>query len=168
MQHSLHMLVEQDALTQLANRRSGDRKLREIVSNSFSSGREFCVVLGDIDFFKKVNDTYGHDAGDKVLQAIGKVFREEMEDKNMAARWGGEEFLLLFPDTNGDAAFIRLCEIRRKIKNIVVMQAGQEIRVTMTFGLAEYDYSGNYESMLTTADQKLYRGKEDGRDRIVY
>ena len=121
-----------------------------------------------VDYFKKVNDTYGHDAGDKVLQAIGKVFREEMEDKNMAARWGGEEFLLLFPDTNGDAAFIRLCEIRRKIKNIVVMKAGQEIRVTMTFGLAEYDYSGNYESMLTTADQKLYRGKEDGRDRIVY
>ena len=124
--------------------------------------------MADIDFFKRVNDTYGHDIGDKVLKAISKVFREEMGDKYMAARWGGEEFLLLFPDTNGDAAFIRLCEIRRKIKNVVVTKGEEEIRVTMTFGLAEYDYSGSYEGMLTNADQKLYRGKEDGRDRIVY
>ena len=128
----------------------------------------FALYIIDFDNFKKVNDTYGHDAGDKVLKAISKVFREEMGDKYMAARWGGEEFLLLFPDTNGDAAFIKLCEIRRKIKDVVVTKGEEEIRVTMTFGLAEYDYSGSYEGMLTNADQKLYRGKEDGRDRIVY
>lgn len=159
-------MANTDKLTSLYNRRRAIEYIEECCKNCGNKG--FCLCICDIDFFKKVNDTYGHDTGDKVLQAIGKVFREEMEGKNMAARWGGEEFLLLFPDINGDAAFIRLCEIRRKIKNIVVMKAGQEIRVTMTFGLAEYDYSGNYESMLTTADQKLYRGKEDGRDRIVY
>ena len=162
----LKAMANTDKLTSLYNRRRAIEYIEECCKNCGDKG--FCLCICDIDFFKKVNDTYGHDAGDKVLQAIGKVFREEMEDKDMAARWGGEEFLLLFPDTNGDAAFIRLCEIRRKIKNIVVMKAGQEIRVTMTFGLTEYDYSGNYESMLTTADQKLYRGKEDGRDRIVY
>lgn len=162
----LETLANTDKLTSLYNRRKAMEYIEKCCKESGDHG--FCLCICDIDFFKKVNDTYGHDMGDKVLQAIAKVFREEMTDKNMAARWGGEEFLLLFPDTNGDAAFVKLCEIRRKIKDIVVKKDDLEIRVTMTFGLAEYDYSGKYEGMLTMADQKLYRGKEDGRDRIVY
>lgn len=159
-------LANTDKLTSLCNRRKAMEYIEDCCKNCGDKG--FCLCICDIDFFKRVNDTYGHDIGDKVLKAISRVFREEMGDKYMAARWGGEEFLLLFPDTNGDAAFIRLCEIRRKIKNVVVTKGEEEIRVTMTFGLAEYDYSGSYEGMLTNADQKLYRGKEDGRDRIVY
>ena len=159
-------LANTDKLTSLCNRRKAMEYIEACCKNCSDKG--FCLCICDIDFFKKVNDTYGHDAGDKVLKAISKVFREEMGDKYMAARWGGEEFLLLFPDTNGDAAFIKLCEIRRKIKDVGVTKGEEEIHVTMTFGLAEYDYSGSYEGMLTNADQKLYRGKEDGRDRIVY
>lgn len=162
----LQTLANTDKLTSLYNRRKAMEYIEECCRTSGDKG--FCLCICDIDFFKKVNDTYGHEMGDKVLQAIARVFREEMTDKNLAARWGGEEFLLLFPDTNGDTAFVKLCEIRRRIKDIVVKKDDLEIRVTMTFGLAEYDYSGNYESMLTNADQKLYRGKEGGRDRIVY
>lgn len=162
----LELLANTDKLTSLFNRRKAMEYIEKCCKECGDKG--FCLCICDIDFFKKVNDTYGHDTGDKVLEAIAKIFKEEMTDKNMAARWGGEEFLLLFPDCNGDTAFVKLCEIRRKIKDIVVKKGDEEIRVTMTFGLAEYDYSGNHESMLTMADKKLYRGKEDGRDRIVY
>lgn len=162
----LKVMANTDKLTSLYNRRKALEYIEECCKNCGDKG--FCLCICDIDFFKKVNDTYGHDFGDKVLQAIAKVFRQEMKEKFMAARWGGEEFLLIFPDTNGDTAFIKLCEIRRKIKDIVVVKDAEEIRITMTFGLAEYDYSGDYEGMLTNADQKLYRGKKDGRDRIVY
>lgn len=162
----LEVMANTDKLTSLFNRRKAIEYIEKCCKKCKDKG--FCLCICDIDLFKRVNDTYGHNTGDVVLKEIAKVFKEEMIGKNMAARWGGEEFLLLFPDCNGDAAFVKLCEIRRRIKDIVVKKDDTEIRVTMTFGLAEYDYSGDYEAMLTSADEKLYRGKEDGRDRIVY
>ena len=156
-----------DTLTGLCNRR-GARDYLERLIRSVDDTNNFSLCICDIDFFKKVNDTYGHDFGDEVLKGIAEIFKEEVRGRNLAARWGGEEFLLLFSGCNGDEAGADLERIKRKIKAMRIEKDGYEVGVTMTFGLAEYDFSGNMESTLKEADTKLYQGKEAGRDRIVY
>lgn len=163
----LEKLANTDKLTGLFNRRKAWDYLEKIAKEkSECSGFSLCIC--DIDFFKKVNDQYGHDVGDEVLKNVAGIFMEEMKGKNLAARWGGEEFLLLFPDCNGDDAYVKLEHIGRKIKDMRVGKEDAEIGITMTFGLAEYDYSGELEDTIKEADRKLYQGKEQGRDRIIY
>lgn len=163
----LRLQANTDKLTGLSNRRRALEYLNSLVHNAGTDGG-FCICIADIDFFKKVNDNYGHDFGDEVLKGIAEIFAREMKDGNMAARWGGEEFLLLFPRCNGDNAYNQLVNIQKKIRNLRVRKNEKEISVTMTFGLAEYDFSGNMESTLKDADDKLYMGKNQGRDRIIY
>lgn len=163
----LRQQANSDKLTGLYNRRKAWEYLEEISKDkSGSSGFSLCIC--DIDFFKKVNDTYGHDMGDEVLKEIAAIFMQEMTGKNFVARWGGEEFLLLFPDTNGDNAYMKLVHIKRRIKDMRVQKDDIEIKVTMTFGLAEHDYSMKVDDTIKEADRKLYQGKEQGRDRIIY
>ena len=128
----------------------------------------FCVCIGDIDFFKKVNDNYGHDFGDEVLQKIAGIFKREMQGQNFAARWGGEEFLLVFFNCNGDEACVKVEDIRAKIKAAKVSRGEDEINVTMTFGLAEYSFNHGLEATLKEADEKLYIGKEKGRNIVIF
>ncbi len=156
-----------DTLTGLCNRRGAWDYLERLIKG-VDDTKTFSLCICDIDFFKKVNDTYGHDFGDEVLKGIGEIFKEEVKGSNLAARWGGEEFLLLFSGCNGDEACIDLERIKRKIKAMRIKKDGHEVGVTMTYGLAEYDFSGDVESTLKEADTKLYQGKEAGRDRIVY
>lgn len=153
-----------DTLTGLFNRRKAMDYMNLLVKNT-ETGFTLCIC--DIDFFKKVNDNYGHDFGDAVLKKIAEILKEEMQGRNLSARWGGEEFLLLFPECNGDEAYIRIEQIRRRIKDTKIGLNGQEIGVTMTFGVAEYDFSGKLEPTLKEADERLYIGKEKGRDIII-
>ncbi|MCH5281777.1 MAG: diguanylate cyclase [Lachnospiraceae bacterium] len=153
-----------DKLTGLFNR----RKALEYLTKKCKENSSFCLCICDIDFFKKVNDTYGHDTGDEVLKGVANIFSEEMLETNMAARWGGEEFLLIFSDINGDEAYEKLERIRRRIKEMRIKKDETEIAITMTYGLTEYDFSGNIDANLQDADAKLYQGKETGRDKIVY
>ena len=162
----LHTLVEQDALTSLANRRSGDKKLREIVRDSAATGKDFCIAIGDIDFFKKVNDTYGHECGDLVLKNVAYRLRSHMHGSGIASRWGGEEFLLIFEDKNVEESMKILDEIMDDIRTLENEYDGHRIKVTMTFGLTR----GNTEdvtALLRSADEKLYEGKTTGRNRII-
>lgn len=159
-----------DTLTGLFNRRKAMECMEEIISGSkfgsgYSQGLSICIC--DIDFFKKVNDNYGHDFGDEVLKAISRVFKG-MPERSIAARWGGEEFLLIFPDCNGDDAYIALENVRDRIKNTVVEKNDVKVSVTMTFGLTEYNFASDLEATIKEADEKLYMGKNSGRDRIVY
>lgn len=163
--NQLQRQANTDALTGLFNRRKAMTYIEEVVRHS-EKGFSLCIC--DIDFFKKINDNYGHDFGDRVLEEVSAVFREEMQGKDMAARWGGEEFLLLFPDRNGDEAYIRLEQIRKRIKDTVVELNGQKVSVTMTYGLAEYDFAGGIDGTIKEADEKLYMGKEKGRDIIIF
>ena len=156
-----------DTLTGLYNRRKAMEYMEYLVKNqSGSCGFSLCIC--DIDFFKKVNDNYGHDFGDEVLKSLSKLFLEEIGEKNFAARWGGEEFLLLFPECNGDNASDILEKLRRKIKNMKVKKDDLEISVTMTFGLAEYDFINGLTATISEADKKLYMGKEKGRDIVIF
>lgn len=156
-----------DNLTGLYNRRKAWEYLNRIV-NEKDLRKSCSVCICDIDFFKKVNDNYGHDMGDEVLKGIAKIFLENVTGENLAARWGGEEFLLVFLGENADDVYVKLEQLRRKIKNMRIWDGAKEIAVTMTFGLMEHDFSKTMEETIQSADQKLYQGKEAGRDRIVY
>lgn len=154
-----------DQLTGLRNRRSMLELLQEMVR---SGNSYFCVAIADIDFFKKVNDTYGHEAGDEVLKKVASISRQYMKDKGYLARWGGEEFLFLFHSGNGDDVMTELDMLRLKIQDMVVTYGQQNIQVTMTYGLVEYNEKMSFEENISLADKKLYSGKEAGRNRVVF
>lgn len=156
-----------DILTRLYNRRKAMEYMEELSYKSVGN-MGFSLCICDIDFFKKVNDQYGHDVGDEVLVKISEIFRKEIEKGNFAARWGGEEFLLLFPACNGDDACAKLEKIRSDIKELQFHAEETDFRITMTFGLAEYDFINGLKATIKEADEKLYIGKEKGRDRIIY
>ncbi len=155
-----------DNLTGLANRRRAFDYVEQLVTEN--SVEAFSLCMCDIDFFKKVNDTWGHDCGDVVLKKIADIFRNEMSRQSLPCRWGGEEFLLLFPGKNGDDAYEILMRIRDAIKKMVVMYEGHEVKVTMTFGLTEYSFGKSLDDNVQEADEKLYYGKNHGRDQIVF
>ena len=155
-----------DQLTGLHNRRRALEMLDEIKNASYLGA--VTVVMGDIDFFKKVNDTYGHDVGDVVLKSIADSMRLICGSKSFLTRWGGEEFLLIFIGKNGDEALTDVEALRRHIMDNPIVVNGTSISITMTFGLAEYDFGGDVNKAIKEADDKLYMGKESGRNRVVY
>lgn len=156
-----------DTLTKLYNRRKAMECLTNLTQMT-SYQKSFSVCICDIDFFKSVNDNYGHDFGDLVLKNISEIMQEELKEIGFAARWGGEEFLIVFPNINGDQAFVNLEKLRLKIKNLQIKGNNQDIKITMTYGLTEYDFMNGLEATIKEADQKLYMGKAAGRDRIVF
>ncbi len=166
MQYSLRKMVEQDPLTQLFNRRSADRKLLQIVEKSSQEHTPFCLAMGDIDFFKGINDTYGHDCGDKVLQSVAKMLQTHLYDCGFVARWGGEEFLLVFDNTNLENALQILEKLLDDVRAMEIKYDNQIVKVTMTFGLVG-GYTDNVELLIRDADEKLYAGKATGRNQII-
>lgn len=154
-----------DTLTGLYNRRSTIEYLDDLLNNP---EHQISICLCDIDFFKHVNDTYGHDVGDVVLKKISETFRKELPQDSFISRWGGEEFLLIFPKLNGDEAVVALEKLRQKIKTIVFDGVIETFTISLTYGLVEYDYHSDLTTILKEADEKLYLGKESGRDRIIF
>ena len=124
--------------------------------------------MGDIDFFKKVNDTRGHDCGDYVLKTLSGVFDEFMKDKGYVSRWGGEEFVFIFRDMNGDVAYPLLENLRKKIEKMDFEFFNHKFNITMTFGMEEYSPMFGSEEAIKKADEKLYIGKESGRNQVVF
>lgn len=163
VQSDLKKLIEKDPLTGLCNRRSCDNKFNEMLKKTNS----FCFAIGDIDFFKKVNDNYGHEAGDEVLRMVSKHFAEGMAGRGFAVRWGGEEFLLFFEDSNVEESKPYLQEILNKIKSTEVVYGENHIFVTMTMGMIQGDYDIALDKQVSSADELLYYGKEHGRDQLV-
>ncbi|MCR5595362.1 MAG: GGDEF domain-containing protein [Lachnospiraceae bacterium] len=161
----LKLAADTDQLTHLPNRRA----IMEILSDiDESKTGTVTIAMGDIDHFKIVNDTYGHDAGDAVLKTVSSNMMEFMDNKGYCARWGGEEFLLVFDDINGDDAYMLLDSFRRKLAGIVTEYDGNPIKVTMTFGLEEHGFYQTTDKTIKDADDKLYTGKETGRNKVVY
>lgn len=120
MQKSLHKLIEMDALTELYNRRLANKRLEKCIKEEREAGVDFTVALCDIDFFKKVNDTYGHESGDMVLKEVAKVLKTNMVGNGFASRWGGEEFLLVFNNTNIKSAYLIAQKILNEIRGLQV------------------------------------------------
>lgn len=166
MQHSLRELVETDQLTGLYNRRYAQRRLQQLQEKRVRDGNSFCVAIGDIDFFKKVNDTYGHECGDVVLADVAARLKELMKGRGFAARWGGEEFLLVFEYYSLEQTADALEGLLNELRGREITYRDQRVKVTMTVGAAEG--SGEMiDHIIREADQKLYYGKNNGRNQVV-
>lgn len=163
--NELQQLANTDALTKLWNR----HHLMKYIADKIKEPYEFMsIAIGDIDFFKKINDTYGHECGDEVLRSLAKVFVENMDGKGVVARWGGEEFIFVYEHANGDEAKQKLAQLQSAVKKTVIHYEDIEVKVTMTFGLVEFDHDLNLDENICIADERLYQGKNEGRDRIIY
>ena len=167
--NELRHVASTDPLTKVWNRFRMLEHVEKCLKKYNRGGMEFMsLAIGDIDFFKRVNDTYGHECGDEVLRSLAHLFDEETRGIGAVARWGGEEFLFLFENMNGDDAQAALATIQSKLNRLDIPYEGQMHRVTMTFGLTEYDFQLSLDDNIKIADDKLYQGKENGRDRIIY
>lgn len=166
MQKSLQKLVEQDILTELYNRRSGEKLLGQSREKYRKDGTPFCVAIGDVDHFKNVNDTYGHECGDVALTEISARIRRHMQGRGFAARWGGEEILLVYDDMELDSAAACIEELIEEIRTKPIVYGETVFQVTMTFGLAAGN-GGKIEHIVRDADAKMYQGKKSGRNRVV-
>lgn len=166
MQESILNLINQDPLTEIYNRRYANKRLKEKIKMSEGTQDVFCVAIADIDHFKTINDTYGHDAGDTVLCTIANMMADHMNSKGFAARWGGEEFLLVFEKMDLLAAEVSLGELLYKIRSASIIYDFTQIRVTVTFGVTEYK-NQSINELVKSADMNLYYGKSSGRNKVV-
>ena len=167
MQKSLRNIVELDGLTNLLNRRTGEQKLRNTYLSSGDSDLPFTIVMADIDYFKSINDTYGHHNGDVVLKNIAGLLKEYTSHKGYAIRWGGEEFMLVFENHSMEETRPYLEQLQAEIREFVHTIEETEICVTMTFGVA-CDATLEIEELIELADDKLYEGKSAGRNCIIF
>ncbi|MCR5789331.1 MAG: diguanylate cyclase [Lachnospiraceae bacterium] len=161
---SLRRLIERDALTGIFNRRYAVNKLVDFKQ----TGIRYSVSIGDIDFFKKFNDTFGHECGDVVLKEVARVLRETMQPYGFAARWGGEEFLLVYDNIDGKKAGELTTQVLQNIRDTDVEYEGQIHKVTMSFGVTECDKDRTMDEDVNAADILLYEAKESGRNQVVY
>lgn len=163
---ALDTMVRTDFLTGLSNRR---HILEQMTSEQarMDRGTPVCsVIIADIDHFKSINDTYGHETGDNVLRAVAEILRNNTRKQDVVARWGGEEFLFLLPETCGTAA-VKLAEkIRLTVENTVIPDHGTYISITMTFGVSEFVRTLSVDGTIRIADNALYEGKKNGRNRV--
>ena len=156
-----------DSLTSLLNRHYVQRELYKFISLSARYNRPFSVLMLDIDFFKKVNDTYGHDVGDNVLKMVADILRSNLRDHDVAARFGGEEFLLLLPETSLHDAMRVAERIRRAVEHFNFAPLGCHHSVTISIGIGEFPTHGNnIAELVKSADAALYEAKTGGRNRV--
>ena len=167
MQKSIRNLVDKDTLTEIYNRRYATNFLQKVLEKAEVSGQPFAVCIGDIDFFKQVNDTYGHDMGDIVLKEVATLLKNSMIGNGMAARFGGEEFLMIFDKIGKQEGAAILQETLEKLRQIEFTCEDQKFSVTMTFGIVDGNVELGQDALLKLADEKLYDGKQNGRNRVV-
>ena len=156
-----------DGLTGLPNRRAFDQQLEELFAAYRNGGRSFVVALVDIDHFKSINDNYGHQIGDQVLQKVSSMLRASLERAMIVARFGGEEFAILLEGPLRDAA--EACnEIRKQIATTQIHAGQKRVGVTISIGLSEPREDGVVSPVIRRADEALYAAKNIGRNRVYY
>lgn len=164
----LKIMASTDPLTKLSNRRAINRRLTEIVQECKESNRKYVVGIGDIDDFKRVNDTYGHDNGDIVLAYVGGVIAGGLPQKACASRWGGEEFLFVIPDSDIEEGRKCADEIIELIRGHAFEMEDRQFSITMTIGICEGTADDSVDSIITRADARLYKGKHNGKNHTEY
>ena len=169
----LEILVSRDPLTGLANRREFEARIDQEIERHSRSGAPLSLALLDIDFFKRINDSHGHDMGDSALKTIAKKVRKCVRGADLVARYGGEEFAVLMPDTKPEMAFRVAERIRKAIgREATLLRASErqdvEQQITLSVGIAAFpDTAKNKASLIVAADRALYDAKRAGRDRVV-
>ncbi len=155
-----------DPLTELPNRRFIDQELEVKLEEERRYGWPFAVALVDVDHFKAVNDTHGHDVGDAVLQTVSRTLRGASRGPDIVGRWGGEEFLILLTNIHGEGA-VGAVERMRAMVGASVTPGEPPVRVTVSIGVAQHRAGEPLSDLIKRADERLYAAKEGGRDRVV-
>ncbi len=159
------LLALTDGLTGLYNRRHASKRLEEEIARARRNKTGLCVAMCDVDHFKAINDEYGHSAGDRVLQQIGRSLTEYVRRNDIVARWGGEEFLVIFSEIKLTAARIVAERLRGRLANTPQVSGGPG-QISVSIGLARLGSGSTAQSMIEEADQALYRAKARGRNRV--
>ncbi len=159
-----------DPLTGLPNKRACTQRLEDEVTRAARYKRPLAVIFADIDFFKLINDTHGHGVGDDALCAVAHMLRDRIRTTDMAARLGGEEFVLILPETTLSQADILAERLRQAIDNLrLPLPGGGVLRMTISLGIAAYpETSDSADSLIHDADEAMGRAKEAGRNRVMH
>ena len=159
-----------DPLTQLRNRRYYDQELPKLIIKAALDEKPLCLAVADIDHFKRVNDNFGHQIGDGILKLFADLLMKNIKGRDLVVRYGGEEFVILLPETQLNDAIVLLEQIRTKLQglSLSVRTTGQKVgNVTASFGVVQLKPDEDKGSLFERADQLLYRAKEEGRNRII-
>jgi diguanylate cyclase len=156
-----------DALTQIPNRLAYDQRLGEEFKRWQRFGQPTCIATWDIDFFKKINDAYGHRAGDKVLRIVAECLAGRVRDTDFVARYGGEEFVMILTGTTADAALKVTDEIRESVAKLGFHFRGVPVSVSVSCGITAFRDGDSADDAFDRADKALYKAKGEGRNRCV-
>jgi len=168
MEKALEEAARTDYLTGTLNRRSFSARALDERHRADRNNHSLCLFMLDIDHFKKINDTYGHDVGDDALKELVKLVEENLRTSDALGRIGGEEFVILLPDTDMEGAWILAERVRTSIEeNELEMSTGRKLRMMVSGGLAEWTQDQSYEEILKQVDERLYKAKYSGRNCVV-
>ena len=156
-----HLQAATDPLTGLLNRRSFENRAQDLIRR----GVPFSLAMGDLDHFKKLNDTHGHEAGDRALRLFASTVKSSLRPGDNAARYGGEEFLLVFPDSAADHAIAAVERLREELA--LAVNGGGTPPFTASFGVADRSHGNTLDEVLKHADDALMLAKRDGKNRVL-
>lgn len=167
LSRSFEQQATTDPLTGLLNRRAMTQRIDQEISRFERQPRSFVLAMGDLDRFKEINDRFGHDAGDHVLEQAAAAMQSLLRGHDAISRWGGEEFVLLLPDTDVDGGLDTVDRLRARVAQTPMSCEGEALNVSITFGLCLYQAGLSRDECIKRADRALYRGKQLGRNRVV-
>jgi diguanylate cyclase (GGDEF)-like protein len=160
-------LARRDELTGLYNR----RHIFDVLNNESNRVRRspgtFCVCIADIDFFKRVNDTYGHQAGDEVLCKVAQELEKSLRNIDCIGRYGGEEFLVILPQTDLSGGLIKSERMRKQVEQLSFPDIAEDFQITLSIGMTEHIQNESMDNTILRADEALYRAKDEGRNQVV-
>lgn len=159
--------LKRDTLTGLYTRNVIYEKLEQLNKVSIKHNRVFSLVMADIDHFKDINDKYGHLNGDMALKYISDLLVKFTQKIGIVGRFGGEEFIILFPSTTKKEAYYMMSQIIEELNNSTIIIAGDEVKITMTFGISSSDGYKSSQKVIEEADEALYDGKRSGRNQVL-
>lgn len=167
MSNRLRVIAKTDALTGLFNRRSLFKKGNLLVNEAVKEGNTVSAILLDIDFFKSVNDNYGHDVGDKVIKMVAEVGTETIRSRDYYARLGGEEFAAILPGASLEESKAFAERLREKVEQLDLSTINIERKITVSIGVANLaQVTPSFDILLHAADEAMYNAKEQGRNRV--
>lgn len=170
LEQELTTLSEQvriDQLTGVLNRRGMDDAMTREISRADRSGGDLSIALLDIDNFKKLNDTYGHDVGDEALKHLASVVQDSVRPTDVVSRYGGEEFVILLPNTNLDDALTSMIRLQRQLTKKFFLGGGEQLLITFSAGVARYQSGEEHAKVLHRADQAMYLAKKSGKNKTM-
>ncbi len=166
LQDLLTLHAQLDPLTELMNRRGMNKRLAQEWERVRRHGGALSLAMGDVDHFKKVNDTYGHNVGDRALQHVSRALVSQCRQVDLPVRYGGEEFAIIIPDETTQGARVLLERCREHIANTQITAGDSHLNVTISFGVADSTGKTSLDEIIDAADQALYRAKKSGRNRV--